>query len=441
MADTEEKVIIPIIPNQDKIIERHKRTTCRFCESSRLIVALDLGSTPLADAYVAKDQIHIDQPIFPLELSLCLDCGLSQVLEVIHGESVYLDYIYETQSSLGLSTHFDFYASQVSERLKLKAGSLVIDLGSNDGTLLLAFLKQGYKVLGVDPAKAISEIARSKGVPTITGFFGENVAEEIISKHGKAALITANNICANVDEFREFVKQVEIVLEADGVFCFESFYLLDLVRNMVFDFIYHEHLTGFSIKPMVPFFNSLNLELFDVQRVATKGGSIRCFVQKINGKRAVQPIVSELIVEESKEGIHSLDRFSKLQSQIAAVKEEVTKLIQTVRAQGGNVCGYGASATTTTLLYSLNIYSDLKCIFDDYSVKHDLFSPGCHLPVYASDKLYQMPCELLFIIAWRYAEPILRRHKEYILKGGRALIPLPEPRIIDRSNIEEFLRA
>ena len=393
-------------------------------------MVLPLGPTPLADAYVAKEHLSIPQHSYPLDLYLCKDCGFSQLLDVVHGESVYLDYIYETTSSLGLVEHFDKYAEEVSSRLGLSTGDFICDIGSNDGTLLRSFKKRGLKVMGVDPARAIAKAATESGIPTKADFFTLKVAQEIKSEVQGASLITANNIFANVDDLASMVTGIKELLAPAGVFVFESFYLGDLVKNMVFDFIYHEHLSAFSVKPVQQFFKRFGMELFDVQRIPTKGGSLRFYIQNSGGTRPVTNAVHDLIALEKKEGIQDSETFTAFRKKIGAAKAETVSLLKGIIAKGQTVAGYGASATTTTLLYHFGITEMISFIADDYPVKHNLFSPKAHIPVLPSSALYEKKPDYVFIIAWRYFEPIINKHREYQKSGGKFIVPLPTLKVL-----------
>jgi hypothetical protein len=403
-----------------------------MCGSSKLENVLPLAPTPLADAYVTAEQREIPQDIFPLDLHLCHECGLAQVLTVVQADAIYVDYIYETKSSVGLSDHFTRYAEATVRKLDLREGSFVVDIGSNDGTLLSGFKANGMRVTGVDPARDIAAAATARGIPTIADFFSLKIAEQIKTSEGAAHLITANNIFANIDALSEMVDAIAALMDDEGVFVFESFYLQDLIKNMVFDFIYHEHLSAFAVTPVAKFFASKGLELFDVDRVPTKGGSLRYYIKKASSNRPVAPTVAAFIQEEAEFGLTNPETFKAFSKRIEDAKSAVLDVIQKARAEGKTVAGYGASATTTTLLYHFGLTQLLDFIADDYPVKHHLFSPGCHIPVLPSSSLYDRKPDITLVIAWRYADIIMKKHSEYLQMGGQFLVPLPEVRIHQR---------
>ncbi len=407
-----------------------RRDTCRLCLGKHLALVLPLAPAPLVDAYVPKERVHIPQPSYPLDLYLCKDCGLTQLLDVVDPEIIYPDYIYETVSSLGLVEHFDAYAADVLARVKPKTGALVVDIGSNDGTLLKAFKKRGMKVLGVDPARIIAERATKEGIETLPVFFTRASSAKIKADHGPAAVITTNNIFANVDDLHEMTEGIRDLLAPDGVYVLESSYVGDQLANMVFDFIYHEHLTYFSAKPLASFFKSKGLEMIHVQRVATKGGSLRYTMQRAGGPRKASPEVARLLALEEKTGLHQPKTYKDFAARVDKSKAEVAGLLKKLKTQGKTIAAYGASATSTTFIYHFGIVKLLDYFVDDYKLKQNTFSPGAHIPVLPSEALCERKPDYVLIVAWRYAEPILKKHAAYLKQGGKFIVPLPELKIL-----------
>ena len=408
----------------------YHRDTCRLCGSRNLEIGLHYVPTPPADAYVPVEQRDVVQEVYPLDLYLCHDCGFSQLCDVIRADSIYVDYIYETKSSLGLVDHFKRYANAVLDRIKPPPGALVIDLGSNDGTLLRAFKERGMIVLGVDPAREIAQDATASGVETLPEFFTAELSSRIRRERGAAAIITANNIYANVDELGEFTDNIRKLLKPDGVFVFESYYLGDLIENMVFDFIYHEHLSSFSVTPLVGFFRRHGMELIDAQRVLTKGGSLRYTVQLAGGPRPVAQAIGELLAEEERRGLGRIETFKAFSAKIEAAKQELIGLLAKLKSEGKTMAGYGASATTTTLIYHFGLGNFLDYLVDEYSRKQNVLSPGLHLPVLAPQALLDRKTDYVVIIAWRYVEPILEKNRSFRDRGGRFIVPLPKLQVI-----------
>lgn len=413
----------------------YKRNVCRLCNSSDLALALPLKPSALADEFLPLSMSEKVQPSYPLELFLCNDCGFSQLVDIVIPKAIYLEYTYETVSSLGLVDHFNKYAKDVTAELKPNKGDLVIDIGSNDGSLLRGFKNQSCKVLGVDPAREIAKKATESGIETLPEFFTMQLAKSITGSHGKAKIITANNIYANVDDLESITLAIRELLADDGVFVFESFYALDWIKNMVFDFMYHEHLSYFSVKPLKQFFDRLDMQLFDVWPVTTKGGSIRCFIQKKTGTRPVKPSVENFIDEELKFGLHKLATYRTFEKEINFRKKAVLNFIDPLIAQGKTIAGFGASATTTTLLHHFESNKQVSFIVDDFKVKQNTLSPGHHIPVYSPEALYERNPDYVFIFAWRYAKPIIAKHQRYLDQGGKFIVPLPDLKIIDKNTV------
>lgn len=406
------------------------RDNCRLCLGKNLELVLPLAPAPLVDAYVPKEKAHLPQPSYPLDLILCNDCGLTQLLDIVDPELIYPDYIYETVSSLGLVEHFDAYAQDTVTRIKPKAGSLVVDVGSNDGTLLRAFQKRGFKVLGVDPARGIAEKATREGIETLPIFFTPKSSADILKSHGAASVITTNNIFANVDDLHAMTEGIRDLLADDGVYLLESSYMGDLLDNMVFDFIYHEHMTYFSVKPLDLFFRSKGLEIVDIQRVGTKGGSLRYTMQRIGGPRKATAAVAQMLASEKQSGLHEAKTYKAFAAKVDALKAEVVSLLKKLKGEGKTIAAYGASATSTTFIYHFGITGLLDYFVDDYKLKQDTFSPGCHIPVLPSQALYERKPDVVLVVAWRYADPIIKKHAAYLEQGGTFIVPVPKIQIL-----------
>ena len=408
----------------------YRRHGCRLCGGRDLDLVLKLAPTPLADAYVPAARLNEPQASHPLDLHLCRACGFSQLLDVVQPREIYTDYIYETISSLGLVEHFERYAAEVVRRVRPNPGSLVIDVGSNDGTLLKSFQALGMKALGIDPAREIARRATATGVETLPEFLTAKLAEQIRSQRGPAAIVTANNVIANVDDLDEIVAAIRRLLAPDGAFVFESYYLGDLIRNLVFDFIYHEHISSFSVKPVELFFRRHGMELIDVQRVPTKGGSLRYTIQLAGGPRRVSPVIDELKAEEARQGLHRPETFKAFNARIESAKQAVLTLLRRLKTEGKSFAGYGASATSTTLIYHFELGNFIEYFVDDYVAKQNLFSPGLHIPVLAPEALYERKPDYVVIFAWRYHEPIVKKNQRFLSDGGHFIVPMPEVRVI-----------
>lgn len=407
-----------------------QRSDCRACGSHNLKLVFSLKPSPIGDAYVTSDRVDVAQPSYPIDLYMCLQCGLAQLIDVIAPEILYGEYIYVTASSMGLAEHFRGYADSVIDRCKLRPESLVVDIGSNDGTLLRHFQERGMSVLGVEPAAHIAAQANAGGIRTIDKFFTPELAREMVVEYGHAKLVTANNVFANIDDLMSWVNAVDELLAGDGVFVFESYYLADLVQNMVFDFIYHEHLSAFSVKPIQALFERVGMELVTVQRVPTKGGSLRYFVQRPGGPLAGDGSVAELRALEEDMGIYREEAYLAFANKINGLKEVTRTFLAQAKSEGKSIAGFGASITGTTLIYHFEIGAYLDYLVDDNLAKQGRFSPGLHLPVLPSSALYERKPDYVVVLAWRFAEPFIKNNRAYLEEGGCFVIPVPEFRVV-----------
>jgi hypothetical protein len=407
------------------------KDACRLCGSKRLDLVLPLLPSAIGDAFVGPDQRDEPQGVYPLATYLCLDCGHLQNLDVINPEILFRNYTYRTSVSLGLVEHFRQYAATVVERIGLREGALDVEIGSNDGSLLKAFKSHGLRVVGVDPARNIAAAATAEGIPTIPEFFTSALAKQIREDHGPASLMCANNVFAHADGLDDIVAGIRSLLTDDGVFVFEVSYILAMIDALVFDTIYHEHVSHHALIPLETFLNRFDLTMFDVERAATKGGSIRGFVQVLSsGTRVRTGRLAAMLQEEERRGITRPEIYRDFFAAIEARKRQTLVSLDQAIARGKRIAAYGASTTTTTLMYHFELGSRVDFIVDDNPLKQGTFSPGLHIPVFNSSELYVRRPHIVVVLAWIYAEPIIKRNQRYIDEGGRFLVPLPDFRIV-----------
>jgi len=383
--------------------------------------------TPPGDHYVTAAELGKPQAAYPMDLMMCGSCALAQLPDVVNPELLYRDYIYNTSISLGLVHHFDRYAEAVIARLAPPAGSLVVDIGSNDGTLLKGCKSRGMRVLGADPAREAGRKANEAGIETLSTFFTKDLAAKLGSERGPAAVITANNVFANVDDLDELVAGIRALLAPDGCFVFETGYFPDLVRQRIIDNIYHEHLSYYSVTPLQKFFPRHGMTLVAVDHEPTKGGSIRGFVQLEGGAGRIDPgQMRTLLDREHAERFDCPAGLRSFTESTEKLRQDVVALVADLRTQGRTIAGYGASVGVTTLLYYFDLGGSLPFLVDDNPVRHGRFTPGHHIPVLPSDALYEKKPDDVLLLAWRYAEPIMKRHARFHAGGGRIILPLPE---------------
>jgi len=411
-----------------------RRDDCRLCGSTALELVLQLTPTPLGDSYFPIEQANKTNETFPIDLFVCDDCGYAHLRDVVDPDEIYPEYIYLSESSPGLRQHFSRYATDAVGVTGLNAGELAVDIGSNDGMLLKAIKNCGLRVVGIDPAKAISTRATEEGVPTIAGYFSPTIAASILHEHGEASLITANNVFANLDDLESVMRGVSKLLAPDGVFIVEFAYVGDLIENMVFDYIYHEHLSYFSVTSLRNFFLRMGFEPFYLQKVPTKGGSIRLYNQKAGGKRRIDGVVAEILCEEELKGLTSPKRFRDFSKEVDLLRAESYRIMTNLTKDGRKFAGYGASVTSTTLIYHFRFGEFLKFLVDENPAKQGTNSPGLHLPVYSPEKLREPGINGVLILAWRFAEPILKKLQHTLATDIPILIPLPKPQLLKCGN-------
>lgn len=406
-----------------------RRKTCRLCGSTRVIPAVKFEATPPGDIFVTQEELSRLQERYPLDLCLCEDCGSIQLLDVVNPKILYGTYLYQTSISLGLPEHFRRYAADCLAAVALKPGALVIDIGSNDGTLLRCFQEKGMRELGIDPAPDAVETARLRGVDTIQAFFDQELARKIRSERGDVGIVTANNVIANIDELGDFMDGIRYLIEPNGYFVMETGSGRSLFENRLIDVVYHEHLSYFTVKPLDAFLRRHGMKLIDVYWVPSKGGSIRCFVQSDKSSTIPKPSVRQMISMEENKGVGTMETCGKMALFIKERKEELISLLDGLRSQGKTIAGYGASVGVTTLLYLFDLNKRLDYLVDDSTVRFGRFSPGHHIPVYSSDILNKKRPDYVLILAWRYTDPIMKRHEEYIRRGGKFISCLQDLKI------------
>jgi SAM-dependent methyltransferase len=407
------------------------RADCRLCHSKNLHVFLDFGMHPHSDGFVRPEALLEPEHSFPLACALCRDCGQVQITYVVKPEFLYgNDYLYVSSITETGKKHFLGMASSIVEKFQVPKDSLAIDIGSNVGLLLSGFRQNGMRVLGVDPAPKPAAIAKENGIDTVTELFSAPVAAKIAQEHGKAAVITGTNVCAHIDDMDDLMEAVDILLDENGVFIIEAPYWLELLRRLEYDTIYHQHLSYFSIKPMAKFCQRFGMELFDVERTTIHGGSIRMFIGRA-GKHPVTPVIQELIGLEEAEDAHSVARADKFGADAVQHRMDLVRLLINLKDQGKTIVGISAPAKGSTLLNYCGINSShLEYVTEKAPLKVGLFTPGTHIPIVADAVLLERQPDYALILAWNFADEIMRNLKEYKERGGKFIIPIPSPTVI-----------
>jgi SAM-dependent methyltransferase len=411
------------------------RTTCRLCGSAKIRQVVELPPMAVATPNFHLRDVPLDHRVYrepvPMPLHLCGHCGFLQIVYIGNPEIQYRDYAYTTNLSLGLPDHFVRSADHLVEKLGLRPGARVFEFGSNDGTYLRAFQACGFSVVGADPARSVAKRASAAGIPTYPDFFGTRLATIARKENGPADLIVANNVIANIDDLADIFRGVAVLLAEDGAFVFETQYGLDVTEKYLLDTIYHEHLSYFNVAPLTRSLEQFGLSLFDVERIPTKGGSIRVFVQHVKGHWPITKAVTTLVAEEARLECETDPYFKRFAAGSAEIRNAVVAAVDHIRREGGAVAGYGVSVGTSTLLGQLGLIGKIDFLVDDDREKPPILAgPGYDIPVYHSSELTARRPVLTVVFAWRYLDAIVSRNAAYREAGGKFLVPLPKIRLI-----------
>lgn len=405
---------------------------CRMCKGTDLELFLDLGFTPPADQFRRREQLVEPDVHYPLEVVVCRDCGLSQLNHIVSPEILYRqDYPYESSTTKMGRVHWTEFAGSCVKMLGLGKRDLVVDVGSNVGVLLECFRNAGTSVLGVDPAVNIALLAEKRGIETIPEFFSMDVAEKILKEKGEVSVITATNCFAHVNDLDGFMRAADRLLNERGVLIIEAPYFANLLGNLEYDTIYHEHLSYLSVKPMKKFFARFGMEIFDIQQRDIHGGSFRVFVSRA-GIRKAAPVVEELLASEDEKGIHKPETLKKFAAAVQKNREDLLWLLRSLKHEGKKIAGVSAPAKGMTLLNYCRLGTEtLDFVTEKSALKIGRYTPGAHIPVLSDQELLNRMPDYALLLAWNFAEEIMTNLSEYRKKGGKFIIPIPSPRIID----------
>ena len=403
---------------------------CIVCSSDDVQEFLGLGCMALANSFLTKEELSKPEPKYPLRVGFCHNCSHVQLMEHVPPSAMFENYLYISSMSDTLKAHLYDLARVVTENYHLGPDDLVIDIGSNDGTLLSGFKRYGVKTLGVDPARNLAELASKVGVETYTAFFDSETAAQIAERWGKASAITATNTFPHIPDLEDFVRGIDTVLATNGVFVIEMHYLVDLLEQGAFDTIYHEHVSYWALGPMVYLFNKYGMHVVDVERLPLHHGQLRVFVHR-KGHGEVQPSVAEILEMERSRGIDQFETYEHLAQSAARIKRDLHRTIKDLLAQGRRVVGYGAPAKASTLLGFLDIGPGMiEYIADRSPLKQGRYTPGMHIPIVAPKRLLEDQPDYVLLLAWNFSEEIMEQQEEYRRQGGKFIIPVPEVKVV-----------
>lgn len=409
----------------------HRRETCRACGEKTLRLFLPLGSQPLANSFLRSHDEFANELFFPLDTHFCDTCSLVQIPDVVDPEILFRHYLYVTGTSETIARHNLAYAKAVCDMQNLTAQDLVIEVASNDGSLLRCFQDLGVRTLGVDPATNVAELARANGVETINEFFSLDTAWQIRSERGAAKTVIGNNVLAHVDDTQDFLRGCKAVIAEDGLVIIEMPYLGDLLNRTEYDTIYHEHLCYFSVNSLMRLCEAAGLVIVRMDHVPIHGGSLRMHAGHIEVHQNHSAQVLAWAEEERGKGFTSFERYEQLAKSVERSRESLVNLLNQLTAEGRTIAGYGAAAKGNTLLNYCQITTDLlPYVVDKNPLKLGLFTPGMHIPVLPVSTLLEQQPDYLLILAWNFAEEIMRQQSEYKARGGKFIIPIPEATVV-----------
>ena len=407
---------------------------CRLCDGKDMFNFLDLGFHPPSDQFKKKKEIDFPTLYYPLKVYSCKSCGFKQLNYIVKPEILYQqNYPYESSLTKTGKEHWREFADSIVKNYNLTKNDLAVDIGSNTGVLLGAFKNNKLKIVGVDPAANICKIANRRNIPTINSFFNKSVVTRILKKYGKAKIITGTNVFAHVNDLKIFLKNIKKLIDKKkGVFVIEVPYFLNLVKNLEYDTIYHEHLSYITVIPLIKFLKKFNLEIIDIQEKDIHGGSIRIFISEI-GNYKKKKSVNKICKTEIKAGLNSKKVLLNFKKKVSKNRLDLTSLLTKLKKAKKNIIALSAPAKGMTLLN----YAKLDSEFLDYAtekskIKQGLLTPGVNIPIYSDQKILKTKPDYALLLAWNFSKEIIGNNVKYLKAGGKFIIPIPKVKIIKK---------
>ncbi len=398
---------------------------CRSCNKEEFLEFISLNSQPPANAFL-KESDFDKEVVYPLDVTCCSNCLLVQLTDesYIPRDKLFLDYAYASSISGGLRNHFAGLADKIKSEFNPR---IVVDIGSNDGVLLKPLLELGCEAIGVEPAGNLAKQANNNGLATICSYFDKDTVNKIISDNGKADIVVASNVFAHLDEYHDIIENVKRILSENGTYIVEVQYFADMIRDMTFDNIYHEHVLYYTIHSMINLFDKHDMTVYNVEKIPTHGGSIRVYISE--GKSPRQS-VNDLVREEKENGIDNLQTLEKFNDKLQKNIKEIRELFNRLNKENKRIFGYGAPAKSSTMINSIGLNNNsVELIIEDSPLKQGLFTPGSHIPITGPEILEKETPDYLMIFAWNYADEIIKKVEEKYSRMNY-IIPMPELRII-----------
>jgi len=388
-----------------------EKNNCRMCKSENIEKFLDLDFSALSDNFLTEKQLLEPETFFPVTVNFCNDCGLCQLGYVVSPELMFnKDYPYDSSTTKTGRNHFTKMGIDICDKFNLKPNSLVIDVGSNAGVLLSGFKSKGMKVLGIEPSSNVAKIALKNNIETIIEFFSNKLTKKILNEYGKVSVITGTNVFAHIDDLEDFMLTSNSLLLEDGIIVIEAPYLLHLIEKLEYDTIYHEHLSYLSVKPIAEFCKRFDFEVFDVEEQTIHGGTLRYFIGRKNKRKISQNVFDYIKLEKERE-LYSIIKLKDFAKSVENHRKELLQLIHDLKKEGKKIVALSAPAKGNTLLNYCKIGPELL----DYAteanpLKIGKFTPGMHIPVYPDEKLLEDQPDYALILAWNFAEEIMKNN-------------------------------
>ena len=405
---------------------------CRVCGNALTHTVVDLGMSPLCEAFLTLDQTDRMEPYFPLHVLVCDDCFLVQLKEYVAPEEIFREYAYFSSYSTSWVEHAAGYCGMITDRAGLDADSLVVEIASNDGYLLQHFIPLGIPVLGIEPAANIAQVAVAKGIETRVDFFDLALADELVRAGKRADLVIANNVLAQVPDLNDFIAAMRHLLKPQGMITVEFPHLQELLAWTQFDTIYNEHFSYFSLTTIDLLARRHELRVVDVEELRTHGGSLRVYMAHASAGRTPTSRVSAVLDEEKRRGLQDVGSYAAFAQQVRSTKRKLLSFLIKAKESGKTICGYGAPGKGNTLLNYCGIGTDfLDFTVDRNPYKHGRFTPGMHIPIHPIDMIAQAKPDYVLILPWNLKHEIMRQLDYVSAWGGKFVLPIPEVTVVD----------
>ena len=413
---------------------------CRHCGKPLEHTLVDLGMSPLCETFLTAPQLGEPETYYPLHVRICNSCWLAQLPEFVSPAHIFTEYAYFSSYSTSWVAHAKRYCEMMKARFKLRDDGLVCELGSNDGYLLQHFIKLGQRVLGIEPAANVAETARARGIPTLTAFFSTGTAKQVVAEHGKADLIVANNVLAQVPQLNDFVAGMADLLAPEGVVTIEVPHIQRLIAENQFDTIYHEHFSYFSLITVERIAAANDLVPIDVEVLPTHGGSLRIYLAHSRSGHQISPSVANMLAQERHARLDTLSAYTDFAGRVQRTKRDLLATLIAAKEAGKRICGYGAPGKGNTLLNYCGIGTDfLDFTVDRNPYKHGRFTPGMHIPIKPIEAIDAIRPDYILILPWNLKKEIIGQIGHVGRWGGKFIVPIPELAIIDPGEASEGL--